>query len=260
MTPTIALTTDIHDGIMTITINRPDKLNALNDEVLGLLADALEELGKNDNVKAAIITGAGEKAFVAGADIAGFLQAPSTDGYELAKKGQTVFQKIEHHSKPIMAAVNGFALGGGCELAMSCHFRIASENARFGQPEINLGIIPGYGGTQRLPRLIGKGRAMEMMMTGEHISAEEAYRIGLVNQVCKQEELLNIACAKAQLIISKPSRALKNIIAAANASDGEPSTGFEAEARLFGDCFASDDMKEGVTAFLEKRKPHFNKN
>ena len=257
MTPIQAVLTSLADGILTITINRPEKLNALNKEVLELLEVALDELKKNNNIRAAIITGAGEKAFVAGADIAGFLKSHPSEGYMLAKKGQDIFNKIEHHSKPIIAAVNGFALGGGCELAMSCHFRLASENARFGQPEINLGIIPGYGGTQRLPRLVGKGRAMELMMTGEHISAEEAYRIGLVNQVCKLEELIEIATLKVKLISSKPSLGLQNIISAANASDGDPSNGFETEATLFGQSFASDEMKEGVTAFLEKRKPSF---
>ncbi len=257
MNPTPPVITSSADGIMIITINRPEKLNALNNEVLELLEVALDELAKNNDLRAAIITGAGEKSFVAGADIAGFLQSPPTTGYQLAKKGQTIFSKIEHHSKPIIAAVNGFALGGGCELAMSCHFRLASENARFGQPEINLGLIPGYGGTQRLPRLVGKGKAMEMMMTGEHITSEEAFRIGLVNQICKQEELIEIATLKLKLIISKPSMGLKNIISAANASDGEPSNGFETEATLFGESFASDEMKEGVTAFLEKRKPSF---
>ena len=260
MSTSTLLKKSLNDGIMVITINRPEKLNALNEEVLELLHQALHELEANKEARGAIITGEGEKAFVAGADIAGFLQAPSSAGYDLAKKGQAVFAAIEHHSKPIIAAVNGFALGGGCELAMSCHFRLASENARFGQPEINLGIIPGYGGTQRLPRLIGKGKAMEMAMTGEHISAEEAFRIGLVNQVCKQEELMNIARAKMQLIISKPSLALKHIIASIHASEGEPATGYEKEATLFGESFASDEMREGVTAFLEKRKPQFNKN
>ena len=182
--PVVILT--VEEKILYITINRPKKLNALNDEVLDEIEKAVEELNSNENIRGAIIIGQGEKAFVAGADIGTFLEAPKESGKNLAKKGQDVFFKIEQSKKPIMAAVNGYALGGGCELALSCHFRIASVNAKFGQPEINLGIIPGYGGTQRLPQLIGKGRAMEMMMTGENIESEEAYRIGLVNSICKE--------------------------------------------------------------------------
>lgn len=245
------------DAVLLITINRPEKLNALNANVLDALKDTLEIFLKDDTLKGAIITGSGEKAFVAGADISGFLKGDRNMGADFAAKGQTLFSSIENASKPIIAAVNGFALGGGCELAMSCHFRIASENAKFGQPEINLGIIPGYGGTQRLTRLVGKGRAMELMMTGENIDAQEAHRIGLVNQVCKQEDLLALAEAKMKTITSKSSIALTQIIIATNAADENPAEGMKTEAICFGKSFASDDMVEGVTAFLEKRKANF---
>ena len=170
----------------------------------GEIEKIIELVNNHSEIRGAIITGAGDKAFVAGADIGEFLNAPNNQGVELSKKGQALFLKIEQSKKPIIAAVNGYALGGGCELALSCHFRIASEQAKFGQPEINLGIIPGYGGTQRLPRLIGKGRAMEMMMTGELMNAEEAYRVGLVNTICKPEELLQTAEGKMRTILSKP--------------------------------------------------------
>ncbi len=253
--PVVILT--VEEKILYITINRPKKLNALNDEVLDEIEKAVEELNSNENIRGAIIIGQGEKAFVAGADIGTFLEAPKESGKNLAKKGQDVFFKIEQSKKPIMAAVNGYALGGGCELALSCHFRIASVNAKFGQPEINLGIIPGYGGTQRLPQLIGKGRAMEMMMTGENIDAEEAYRIGLVNSVCQEETLLNLAKQKMLVIIQKPRFALEQLIKAVNGGMSNPN-GYINEANCFGESFASEEKTEGVTAFLEKRKPNFN--
>ena len=254
--PVVILT--VEEKILYITINRPKKLNALNDEVLDEIEKAVEELNSNENIRGAIIIGQGEKAFVAGADIGTFLEAPKESGKNLAKKGQDVFFKIEQSKKPIMAAVNGYALGGGCELALSCHFRIASVNAKFGQPEINLGIIPGYGGTQRLPQLIGKGRAMEMMMTGENIDAEEAYRIGLVNSVCQEETLLNLAKQKMLVIIQKPRFALEQLIKAVNGGMSNPN-GYINEANCFGESFASEEKTEGVTAFLEKRKPNFNR-
>lgn len=254
-----AVVLSIEHGIMTITINRPEKLNALNQEVLEGLQKAMEELQRNNGVHGAIVTGSGEKAFVAGADIGGFLSHDRSRGQELASYGQQVFALIEQSPKPVIAAVNGFALGGGCELAMSCHFRIAADNAKFGQPEINLGIIPGYGGTQRLPRLVGKGKAMEMMMTGEMIDAQEAMRTGLVNQVCPAPELMKTAIEKMRLIATKPSLALEQIIIAVNASDGNPEQGYATEAACFGKSFASDEMTEGVTAFVEKRKPDFKK-
>jgi enoyl-CoA hydratase len=245
------------EAILWITINRPEKLNALNEDVLVALVSTIDNLLADQELKGAILTGAGEKAFVAGADIGGFLKGDRNQGAKFAERGQALFSKIENSPKPIMAAVNGFALGGGCELAMSCHFRIASENARFGQPEINLGIIPGYGGTQRLTRLVGKGRAMELMMTGENIDAHEAHRIGLVNHVCKQEELAILAETKMKTITSKSAIALSQIIKATNAAEGNSAEGMQVEAACFGKSFASEDMVEGVTAFLEKRKANF---
>lgn len=251
------LITSQNEGLLKITINRPEKLNALNTTVLKELEQIILAFRNNDELKGAIITGAGEKSFVAGADISGFLKAERTQGAALARAGQQIFNLIETTEKPIMAAVNGFALGGGCELAMSCHFRYASENAKFGQPEINLGIIPGYGGTQRLSRLIGKGRAMELMMKGDMIDAQEAYRIGLVNKVVSQNELMHEAENTMRLIISKPLSALSALIQATNAANDDTKAGYEKEADAFGKAFASDDMIEGVTAFLEKRKPNF---
>lgn len=245
------------EAILWITINRPEKLNALNEDVLVALETVIDNFLEDQHLKGAVLTGAGEKAFVAGADISGFLKGDRNQGALFAQRGQALFSKIENSPKPIIAAVNGFALGGGCELAMSCHFRIASDNARFGQPEINLGIIPGYGGTQRLTRLIGKGRAMELMMTGENIDAQEAHRIGLVNHVCKQEELATLAETKMKTITSKSGIALSQIIKATNAAEGNSAEGMQVEADCFGKSFASDDMIEGVTAFLEKRKANF---
>ncbi len=258
MTENSVVLLTVEDEILYITINRPQKLNALNDEVLREIENAVDELNSNDAIRGAIITGQGEKAFVAGADIGAFLEAPKESGKELAQKGQEVFFKIEQSKKPIIAAVNGYALGGGCELALSCHFRIASANAKFGQPEINLGIIPGYGGTQRLPQLIGKGRAMEMMMTGENIDAAEAYRIGLVNLVCKENELSGLAQQKMKTITEKPKFALEQLIKAVNGGINN-SNAYVVEANCFGESFASEEKTEGVTAFLEKRKPIFNK-
>ena len=248
---------NLTDGLMIITVNRPEKLNALNNEVLSEIEKAIDLVNSHSEIRGAIITGAGEKAFVAGADIGEFLEVPNELGIELSKKGQSIFSKIEESKKPIIAAVNGYALGGGCELALSCHFRIASEQAKFGQPEINLGIIPGYGGTQRLPRLIGKGRAMEMMMTGELMNAEEAYRVGLINMICKPDELLQTAEIKMRAIVSKPKFALEQLIKSTNASDRDQGIGYQTEADSFGKCFSSDEKTEGVSAFLEKRKPNF---
>ncbi|MEY3349719.1 MAG: enoyl-CoA hydratase/isomerase family protein [Bacteroidota bacterium] len=249
--------TEENNGLLKITINRPEKLNALNEVVLTELKTIIQSMINDSSIKGAIITGAGEKAFVAGADISGFLQVDKNQGAQLARNGQAIFSMIEQSGKPIMAAVNGFALGGGCELAMSCHFRYASEQAKFGQPEINLGIIPGYGGTQRLTRLIGKGRAMELMMRGDMIDAQQAYSIGLVNKVIPRETLIEEAEATMQLIISKPQPALSALIEATNAAEDDTKKGYETEARTFGEAFASDNMREGVTAFLEKRKPNF---
>lgn len=252
------LLTSIEEGIFIITINRPDKLNALNKTVIEELSQAMDEVYNNAAIKCAIITGAGPKAFVAGADITEFLSMDAGAGEALAKKGQEmVFDKIEHSLKPVVAAVNGFALGGGCELAMSCHFRLASEHAKFGQPEVNLGLIPGYGGTQRLTQLVGKGKAMELMMTAHMIDANEAKQLGLVNHVTTAETLLEHTKQILQVIMTKGPNAVAKVIAAVNAHFDKTQNGFEAEVKLFGNCFGTAEMKEGVGAFLEKRKATF---
>ncbi|HRO43154.1 MAG TPA: enoyl-CoA hydratase-related protein [Flavipsychrobacter sp.] len=252
------LLTELTEGTFVITINRPDKLNALNKDVIEELGKALDEVYNNREIKTAILTGAGEKAFVAGADISEFTSLDASGGEALAKKGQeNVFDKIENCSKPVIAAVNGFALGGGCELAMSCHFRVASENAKFGQPEVNLGLIPGYGGTQRLTQLIGKGKAMELMMTGDMIGADDAKALGLVNHVFPQAELLNEAKKIAQKIQTKAPVAIAKVIACVNDAAKGDANGFANEIKRFGECFSTEDMKEGTTAFLEKRKASF---
>lgn len=252
------LLTLLSDGIYTIAINRPDKLNALNKQVIEELSAAIDEVINKNEIKAAIITGTGPKAFVAGADISEFLTLDETTGKLLAKKGQhTVFSKIENCPKPILAAVNGFALGGGCELAMACHFRLASTNAKFGQPEVNLGLIPGYGGTQRLTQLVGKGKAMELMMTGNMIDAEEAKYLGLVNEVTSPEFLLEKTTAILQLIISKAPLAIKHIIELTNIAAVGDKDGLSEEINAFGKLFDTADVKEGASAFLEKRKPVF---
>lgn len=250
--------TTLHDRLFTITINRPDKLNALNKTVISELSEAIDEVIGNTLIGAAIITGAGPKSFVAGADISEFTALDGQGGEALARRGQeTVFSKIENCPKPVIAAVNGFALGGGCELAMACHFRIASEQARFGQPEVNLGLVPGYGGTQRLTQLVGKGRAMEMMMTGGLIDAATALRYGLVNQVTTAEALIPATTAIAAAILGKAPLAVAEVIRLTNmAALGDPG-GLEAEMKAFGALFDSADAKEGATAFLEKRKPSF---
>lgn len=252
------LLTNLENGIFTITINRPDKLNALNKTVMEELNEAVKEVYKNADIKSAIITGAGTKSFVAGADISEFTGLNTEDGKMLSEKGQIIFLKIEDCPKPIIAAVNGFALGGGCELAMSCHFRIASENARFGQPEVNLGLIPGYGGTQRLTQLIGKGRAIELLITANMIDASTALQYGLVNYVVPQEELLKKTKSILELINSKAPQAIAGCIKAANAVLDESMNGYETEITEFGKCFNTNDVKEGIAAFLEKRKANFS--
>ncbi len=251
------LLTSLENGIFIITINRPDKLNALNQQVMSDLNNVMNEVYNNPEIKSAIITGAGPKSFVAGADISEFVGSSAEEGKALAKRGQDIFFKIENAPKPVVACVNGFALGGGCELAMSCHFRMASENAKFGQPEVNLGLIPGYGGTQRLTQLIGKGRALELLMSGNMIDAATALQFGLVNYVLPQEELLQKAKDILNIINSKAPIAVAACITAANAVFGEAKNGFDVEANEFGKCFVTDDMKEGTTAFLEKRKAIF---
>jgi len=244
------------NNICTVTINRPDKLNALNKVVLEELNEVIDEITGNPEIRSAIITGAGPKAFVAGADISEFLGLTHAEGMDLSRKGQYIFSKIENAPKPIIAAVNGFALGGGCELAMACHFRIASDNAKFGQPEVNLGLIPGYGGTQRLTRLVGKNMAMELILTGKMITAQEALQIGLANKVCTPETLLEEAKKTMSLIISKGPQSIARVIETVNAFNHTQS-GFDFEIQKFGECFGTDEMKEGVNAFLEKRAAKF---
>jgi len=251
------LLTSIENNVLTITINRPEKLNALNKIVFTDLDNALNDIEKNPLIRAVIITGAGPKAFVAGADISEFSDYNKDQAMAMSKRGQDIFLKIERCNKPIIAAVNGFALGGGCELSMACHFRIASENAKFGQPEVNLGLIPGYGGTQRLIQLIGKGRALELLMSGNMIDANTALQFGLVNYVVKQEELLIKAGSILETINSKAPLAVAACIKTANAVFDETTNGFDLEIKEFGNCFATEDMKEGVSAFLEKRKANF---
>jgi len=252
------LLTELDNGTLTVTVNRPDKLNALNKHVIEDLGKVVEEIYNNSEIKSAIITGAGEKAFVAGADITEFTQLDKEGGIALAKKGHDqVFDKIENSPKPIVAAVNGFALGGGCELAMACHFRVASENAKFGQPEVNLGLIPGYGGTQRLTQLIGKGKAMELMMTADMIGADEAKALGLVNYVYPQSELIAKTKEILKKIQAKAPIAIEKVIACVNDAAKADKDGFSNEIKRFGECFATEDMKEGTNAFLEKRKAIF---
>jgi enoyl-CoA hydratase len=251
------LLTTLEAGIFTITINRPDKLNALNKQVFDDLDAAIDEVERTTAIKAVIITGAGTKAFVAGADISEFNTLDGAAGMKLARRGQDVFFRIENNRKPIIAAVNGFALGGGCELAMACHFRVASDSAKFGQPEVNLGLVPGYGGTQRLVQLIGKGRALELLLTGNMVDAKTALQYGLVNYVVPQEELLSKTLSLLQSISAKAPLALSKCITAANAVFDERLNGYEVELEAFGDCFETEDMKEGAAAFLEKRKPVF---
>jgi enoyl-CoA hydratase len=253
--PYETLLTVVENNILTITINRPDKLNALNQQVMADLKDVFEEVYKNDEIISVIVTGAGQKGFVAGADISEFVGLSVDEGKNLASKGQDIFQRIENCPKPVVAAVNGFALGGGCELAMACHFRIASENAKFGQPEVNLGLMPGYGGTQRLVQLIGKGRAIEMLISASMIDANTALQYGLINYVVSQEELLEKAKSILSVVNTKAPLAVAKCIEAANAVFSKD--GYEIELNGFGNCFSTEDMKEGTGAFLEKRKANF---
>jgi enoyl-CoA hydratase len=255
--------TNLENGIFTITINRPDKLNALNKQVFTDLEAAIDEVYSNADIKTAIITGAGPKAFVAGADITEFGGLNKDEAMALAKRGQDVFFKIENCKKPIVAAVNGFALGGGCELAMACHFRLCSENTKFGQPEVNLGLIPGYGGTQRLTQLVGKGKSMELQMTAHLIDANEALQLGLVNHVCTAESLLertkdimNVIMSKAPIAIGKIIECV-NVAVVSDSAYTNGKSGYDKEVEAFGDCFITEDMKEGTAAFLEKRKANF---
>jgi|UniRef100_UPI004048BC10 enoyl-CoA hydratase len=249
------------NSVATITIHRPTKLNALNKQTIEELHQAFSDLDADKKVKVIILTGSGEKAFVAGADISEFAHFDAELGGLLAAKGQEMlFDFIENLSTPVIAAVNGFALGGGLELAMACHFRIASDNAKMGLPEVSLGVIPGYGGTQRLPQLVGKGRAMEMIMTAGMIGAEDAKAYGLVNHITSQEELLPLAQTIASKIMRNSSVAITAAIKAVNANFKEGVNGFETEITEFGNSFSTADFKEGTTAFLEKRKPNFPGN
>jgi enoyl-CoA hydratase len=250
--------TELSDRILTVTINRPDKLNALNEEVMDGLAAAFEDARSNPGVGGVILTGAGEKAFVAGADVRTIPALTPAGARAFAKKGQALFDRIEGLGKPVIAAVNGFAFGGGCELAMAATFRYASKNAKLGQPEVNLGLIPGYGGSQRLPRLVGKGRAMELLLTGEAIPADEAFRIGLVNRVIEPAELIPACRETLKRIFAKAPVAVGFVLDAVNKGLDMPfSAAQDHEATLFGLCVSTDDMKEGISAFLEKRPARF---
>jgi enoyl-CoA hydratase len=278
------LLTDLTDNILTVTINRPDKLNALNKTVISELGEVVEEIYTNKDIKSAILTGAGRKAFVAGADISELQGLGKEAGQALSTKGSDIFFRIASCPKPIVAAVNGFALGGGCELAMACHFRLCVPTAKFGQPEVNLGLIPGYGGTQRLTELVGRGRAIEIMLTGRMVEATEANAMGLVNYIIEEpNELLTETRKILSIINEKAPLAVARIIECANIAAGDgivhsetwdpdpfggddadddgagnaPVNGFVREQEAFGECFGTADMLEGTAAFLEKRKPHF---
>jgi len=245
-------------GILVVTINREKALNALNTQTMLELGRFFrEDAPQREGVKGVILTGAGEKAFVAGADIKEFMGLDASKGQEMAQRGQEVFFAIERFNKPVIAAVNGFALGGGCELAMACHMRVATENARFGQPEVNLGIIPGYGGTQRLIQYIGKSKAVELLMTGDMIGAEEALKLGLVNYVVEPGKAVEKATELIGKIAGKGPIAIAKVIEAVNAYFQHDEDGFAREVREFGYTTGTEDFKEGASAFVEKRKPDF---
>jgi enoyl-CoA hydratase len=252
------LTFDVADRIATITVNRPDKLNALNDALMAELGLAMDEARRRDDVGAVLLTGAG-RAFVAGADIGELVAQSAVEGKARAERGQRTFRKFETSPKPTVAAINGFALGGGCELAMACHIRIASEAAKFGQPEVKLGIVPGYGGTQRLPRLVGKGRALQLLLTGEMIDAAEAFRIGLVNRVVPAAELLDAARAMLTTMLAQGPLAMAHVIEAVDRGLDMPlDDAIALEAAHFGLLSATADKAEGMGAFLEKRPATFS--
>ena len=252
--------TEVKAGVLIMSINRPDKLNALNIETFSEINDVMKKVYDDRSIKAVIITGSGQKAFVAGADISEFATFNSDQGKQLSANGHEVLYMIERCSKPVIAAVNGFALGGGCELAMACHIRVASENAKFGQPEVNLGVIPGYGGTQRLIQLIGKGKAIELLMTADMINAEEALKYGLVTHVVKQEELIDYCIKIAEKISLKSPVAIGKVIECVNAYFESGINGIAFEIDAFGQCCGTEDFKEGTSAFLEKRKAEFSGN
>ncbi|NQW29257.1 MAG: enoyl-CoA hydratase/isomerase family protein [Ignavibacteria bacterium] len=248
---------EILHAVATITINRPDKLNALNAQVFSELDLAIKSIEYNPEVRCVIITGAGPKAFVAGADISELHSCDSVTGLEFSESGQRVFSAIENLRIPVIAAVNGFALGGGCELAMACHMRFASNKAKFGQPEINLGIIPGYGGTQRLARLVGRPKAMELIVSGDLIDSEQALKLGLVNRVYEPEELMAKTSEFAHQLALKAPIAMRGCVQTVTMAWEPLNDGLAAEARLFGEICGTDDFKEGTSAFLEKRQPTF---
>ncbi len=247
------------NNITTISINRPKKLNALNIKTFEEIANAVKLNVLNENTKCIIITGVGDKAFIAGADIKEFLDYNASDAYDFSENGNKfLFEIIENSTKPIIAMINGYALGGGLELAMACHIRVASDDSRMGLPEVSLGIIPGYGGTKRLPLLIGKGRAMEMIITGRMINAEEAKSFGLINHMVKKEKLTDFCNSLANKIILNSPNAIKHAINSLNSNYKEGFSNFSDEILNFSKCFDSDDFKEGTSAFIEKRKPNFN--
>lgn len=249
---------DLEGGILTLTINRPKQLNALNSQVIAALSKEIVEAQSNDDVRIIILTGSGEKAFVAGADIKEFADFDPQQGKDLAALGQaTLFDRVERSAKPVIAAVNGFALGGGLELAMSAHVRVASTNAKLGLPEVGLGVIPGYGGTQRLAQLVGKGKAMELVLTASMIGADEAHSLGLVNYAVEQDDLLNTAKGLAKKMMKNAPTALTAAIKTVIAGYTDGVDGYSVEIEQFGLCFGTEDFKEGTTAFLEKRKAEF---
>jgi enoyl-CoA hydratase len=247
----------VEGAICTITVNRPEKLNALNKETITEIGQAVDAANRDSAVRGIILTGSGSKAFVAGADISEFANYNLAQGMELSAHGHTVFNKVEQSPKPVIAAVNGFALGGGCELAMACHMRVAAENARFGQPEVKLGLIPGYAGTQRLPQLIGKGRALELLMSADMIDAAEAHRLGLVNHVVAADQLMDTCRGILEKIAAQAPLAIAEIIRTVNAHYDKSQDGFRTEIERFGACFTTEDVREGTDAFLNKRKPDF---
>ncbi|HFE64180.1 MAG TPA: enoyl-CoA hydratase [Caldithrix sp.] len=256
--PSQNLIYQIENQVAIVTINRAEKLNALDAATITELFQLFKKLKQDNSVSVIILTGSGEKAFVAGAEISEIQRHDDISGRIFSLRGQKVFRFIEKMDKPVIAAINGYALGGGCELAMACHLRLAAQNAKFGQPEINLGLIPGYGGTQRLPRIIGKTRAMYLLLTGEMVSAEQALQLGLVNEIVPQEELLNRAKELANTLVAKAKIATQYIIQTVNeGQDLSLDAGLNLEAELFGNVCGTEDMKEGTAAFLEKRKPVF---
>ena len=251
------LTLSVENNILTITINRPDSLNALNLETLDEINNALQQALNESGVKGIIFTGTGDKAFIAGADIKELTELNALNSRKFSENGQEIFQAIENSEKPVIAAVNGFALGAGCELAMACHIRIAAEQAKFGQPEVKLGTIPGYGGTQRLTQLVGRGKAMELMMTGKMIDAHEANSLGLVNMVVSSEVLMQESFKMMSAILQQAPIAIANVIRSINSADSFDENGFQTEANGFMNCCGSQDFKEGTSAFIEKRNPDF---